>query len=367
MKLKYLILLGFTLFNIKVYAQKDFREGYVIKNNGDTLKGWIDYRGGLLMSEVCRFKSGKDTEEIKYLPEDLNGYRFIEDKYYVSKEIDGIRKFLEFLVNGTINIYYLKQKDVDHFYIEKENSGLVKIPYEKIERQIDEKKFSGMSTQHIGFLNLYMNDAENFYDDIAKIKRLDQKNLIVLGENYHNNVCDEYSCIVYRKNVPSLKFKPEFLAGITRYKNDEFVVDDRYFQLGVISHIWFPHFNEKLFLRIGLLYIDNISVNRRYYSIIDFDKIKAKKNLYKIPLQIEYVYPRGIIRPKIAYGVVVNKFTGFQGIYPFMSVMAGFNVEITKSVALSINFDSEYSSKAILIVPDKSLANTLSTGISIQF
>jgi hypothetical protein len=70
----------------------------------DTVFGLINYKEDKSNSLVCYFKkTEKDTIQ-KFLPEKNYGYRFIDSKYYISKEIetkDGLKTiFVEFLGSG---------------------------------------------------------------------------------------------------------------------------------------------------------------------------------------------------------------------------------------------------------------------------
>src|SRR5690606_41134359 len=88
-------------------AQAEFRAGYIIAGPGDALYREIDYRGDLLMGSVCRFRN--DHKEIQdYGAHDILAYRFIDSKFFISKDVDGKRMFLEYLLNGEVNVYYVR-------------------------------------------------------------------------------------------------------------------------------------------------------------------------------------------------------------------------------------------------------------------
>ncbi|WP_016775860.1 hypothetical protein [Anaerophaga thermohalophila] len=189
MKLKNLILFG-LLFSIGLLnAQTDFRPGYIIKNTGDTLNGDIDYRGDLLMSRLCKFR---DKENIikDYSPNDIIAFRFIDGKYYVSREINDRRVFLEYLIKGKVNIYYMRDENGDHYYLDKEDVKLTEIPYEEGIKYIDDKQVFYESKKHIGLLNYFMQDAPEFQSRIQSLKKPEHQTLIKLAEDYHNAVCE---------------------------------------------------------------------------------------------------------------------------------------------------------------------------------
>ncbi len=106
-----LLLLLASFFSLTSYSQRNYQEGYVIPLQGDTLRGWIDFRSDKLNSTTCTFKADLTAQEREYYPKDIYGYRYLNDgKFYVSKEIeiDGVKKnvFLEFLLEGIENLYY---------------------------------------------------------------------------------------------------------------------------------------------------------------------------------------------------------------------------------------------------------------------
>jgi hypothetical protein len=54
MKFKALIFNALLFESFFIQAQSDFRSGYIIKAEGDTIAGLINYRGDLSMAEECQ-------------------------------------------------------------------------------------------------------------------------------------------------------------------------------------------------------------------------------------------------------------------------------------------------------------------------
>ena len=92
------------------HAQSDFRPGYIVTNEFDTITGLVDYRSDLVNMKVCSFKKTEASVTENYYPGDIYGYWIDEGKYYVSKVItekaitDVQEKyhavFMEYLVDG---------------------------------------------------------------------------------------------------------------------------------------------------------------------------------------------------------------------------------------------------------------------------
>ena len=107
-----LTLLFLIVYFGSIQAQRDYRKGYIITNQQDTVYGWIDYRGDIRNSKVCSFKKTETDQATEYSPSDIAAYRFINSKFYVSKNVGSeyVPKlvFLEYLVNGLANLYYFR-------------------------------------------------------------------------------------------------------------------------------------------------------------------------------------------------------------------------------------------------------------------
>jgi hypothetical protein len=206
MKTKRLIFFGLLVSTGFLHAQTDYRPGYIINSKGDTLYGEIDYRGDLLMSNICRFKAIDNTIN-EYSPKDIFAYRFVDSKYYESREINGKMVFLEYLIKGKVNIYYIHDDEGDHYYFDKEDVKLTELPYEKGIKYINNKQVFYETKTHIGILNYYMRDAPEVQSRITSIKEPDHRNLIKLAENYHKAICKGEQCIIYEKKQPFLSSK----------------------------------------------------------------------------------------------------------------------------------------------------------------
>jgi hypothetical protein len=383
MKIKILIVIELIFIATYINAQKDFRTGYVILTKSDSLFGEIDYRKDLLMGQVCNFKNidteGKPANEKQFLPNEIIGYRFDNGKFFISKEINGKKLFLEFLIKGKINIYYNRDENGDHYYLEKDSSGIIEIPYENYIRYENNVPYYYNSNKHIGLLNLFMHDAPELQSKILQLGKPEHRNLIKLAKDYHNAICKDSLCIIYEKKVPFAKISFELIVGLNSintkmyeaFKNEKYnkqYINKPNVKYGVITHLWLPRTSENFYFRSGieffiieanwtsdsLLYIDN-DLNYHYTTIIGE---KTMVPTYKIPLQIEYVYPKGVFRPMVAYGVNLHSPFAFD-----LSLICGFNIKLHKSVFLNFSYDYEYFGP---IIPKRTMAHSLNFGFKIN-
>ncbi|MEQ9304840.1 MAG: hypothetical protein RJQ14_13110 [Marinoscillum sp.] len=338
------------LFSTEVVnAQTDFQPGYVIELAGDTLLGQIDYRGDILMGTACKFKDHENMIK-NYSPSEIAAFRFTDSKYYVSKVVHKKKVFLEYLINGVVDIYYLRDDSGDHYFIEKEGIELTEIPYDEEIKYIGDKQVYYESKKHIGLLYYYMQDALDFQSRIQLVKKPEHKNLIRLAKDYHNAVCEDEKCIIYERQPPAIKILPELLRGIINYSNVDNLNDKNYLQTGIIGHIWMPRVSEKLYFRTGVL--------------ISQLEIDGQTTYFRVPLQLEYIYPKGFFRPRLAYGLNYY-FANSQpvgNVSQSVSFDLGANIKLSRTLFLTATSDIEFNPTR-MVLPSSFLAQSMKLGI----
>ncbi len=323
----FILLIAFTS---DVFGQKDFRSGYVILLNGDTLSGEIDYRGDLLMDSICRFRNTGNNVENEYLPGDIRAYRFAGDKYFVSRKIrDNKPVFLEFLIHGDLDVFYNRDESGDHFYIEKEGMELVELPYVEKIVYVNEKPFKYQSKEHIHILEHYLDDVPGFTERIESMKKLNEESLVRLASEYNAISGDKTGYIVYEKKKPFISLAAEPVFGTTWYRvNKSF-----YMTGGAYIYTWLPRLNEKLYFKTGILYHELEGVIGLYSAI-------------RYPVQIQYLYPSGMFRPKANLGITYTVFRHGEIIYRLNTIHMGGGVvsQFTDKLGMSVNIDTEFTS-----------------------
>ena len=65
-KMKLILILLLVIIPEFVFSQSNYYEGYVVKNNGDTLKGYIDYRNWEYSPVSFNFKVKLTDNQIKF-------------------------------------------------------------------------------------------------------------------------------------------------------------------------------------------------------------------------------------------------------------------------------------------------------------
>jgi hypothetical protein len=97
-------------------AQSDFREGYLVSLENDTIYGQVDYRPNSNENETIRFRQGEKVT--KYFPKQISGFGYLNDIYFTSRVADHL--FAEVLVSGELSLYKYK----DAYIMGKNESGI---------------------------------------------------------------------------------------------------------------------------------------------------------------------------------------------------------------------------------------------------
>ena len=322
------IIIALWLFaGINVWAQRNFREGYLITLENDTVYGWIDYRGDVRNARLCSFKRTEIDQPVDYSPSDIAAYRYAESKYYVSKNIGSTDApeiiFLEYLVNGVASLYYYRdQNNKSIYYIEKDER-LIELKVNEQEVMVDGKRQIKTVNSYIGILNATFNMWE--MSSIIEKSKLEHSSLINVARTYHHYACtDGDECIIYEKRKPliavriapvvgtdlsTLKMRSETMRGIEEFKFNPSIN----LTVGVNLNFSLPRFNEKLYLQVQSLYTKHHFFYSKVYEKsqrADEHDIHVRSNILQTGLAIKYEYPTGKWRPTLAAGTSVIFFSG---------------------------------------------------------
>lgn len=322
-KLHFLILITIILYS-SAEAQKDIRPGFVVLNSGDTIRGFIDYRGDLNNASKCTFYRETEAESEVYLPGGIASYRFENGRFYISRIVNIDNKpsnvFLEYLINGITNLYYLRDDRGDFYFVERDGeiyqlSNGVSIVSD------GQNQYYKESNLFIGQLKVIYSNAPDLIPRINSA-RFDRKTMMKLSEDYHNTVCTEKSCIIYAKESPDFIFTfgsvVRFDIITARYEGFMSSFDHQYklsLKAGAGMNIQLMSINEKLNFMLKLLagqekshgdYTEEpIAGIMNSYSI-DFSKIK----LIVIP-GLKYIFPSGNVKPsaslELEFGQVISQ------------------------------------------------------------
>ena len=311
------ILFTFLIGITTCFAQSDFREGYIIDSSNDTIPGFINNRGSLKTLKKCRFKTQKDAEYKDYTPDEIQAFRIFEGGYYVSMEIekDGKKErlFIEKLVEGIIDVYYFSVVNEGYYLIQTEDGEMYELKNSQIEVTNDDGSFVKDKKEYVYVLRYLLQDSPK---SVRKVDYLsfDSNSMIDLAQDYHNEVCDDYECIVYTKEKLNPKLSFGFHVGYsiskvkvfdneyTKNLNKDYSTSSDIVYGGFLNYMD-PNISERFSLQLGLF------LQNGHYSA---DSSSMKIGYMKVPFSIKYTYPKKRVMPSVWLGIAYNKWLNFE-------------------------------------------------------
>ena len=133
-----------------IFAQPNFHEGFIVKNDGDTLKGYINYREWIYSPTSIEFRPGNGNEVTKFGPEAIKSFQIKGFENYISYvgraslnknifpdlpfHLDTTTKqtaiFLKQLVTGNnVTLYYNNEQNKKRFFIAQTNGPPAELKY----------------------------------------------------------------------------------------------------------------------------------------------------------------------------------------------------------------------------------------------
>ncbi len=300
-----------------ICSQSDFRKGFIVNLKRDSTFGYISYGEGTRNNHFCDFKLSQEGNKITYTPSEIFGYGFINDKYFETKIIKNEDKIsepvlLEVLVKGLVSLY----KYENFFYIDKADTGLVKISNESLEYAENGIKMSRISTKYIGMLTVYMSDCDEIKSKISRIN-FAEKDLTGLIEKY--NRYKNASVKVYKEHKPWVHLNAGIMSGMLISSVKFNSIEDYYVYLvapfenskspliGFSLNIASPRINEFVSFQTDVIFSKS-----NYYSYkkwVDMfqatnaDYVSISVTQLKIPFGIRYSFPSGKFKPFVLIGL----------------------------------------------------------------
>jgi hypothetical protein len=315
MKKTLLLLIALTVPLI-IFSQNDFRRGFIVTNQKDTVHGLVNYREGIKSYQSCDFKEAGKPNTLSYMPGGILGYGYANDKYFESRNIETDSNntklvFLEVIVKGSVSLY----KFQNTFFIEKENSGFYKLTNETEEKIVDGAKYLKQSNKYLGILQMLLYDCTEISSKAGK-SELNERSLTSLVVEY--NKCKNAPFETYKMSKSWLKIIPGIIVGINDSKlgftakpsTNEHLIGkfERSFspELGFSVDILSPRINERISFHAEALYFrsayhffniteNNYTINRNYVTINIQD--------LKIPVGFRYTFPERSFTPYFTFGV----------------------------------------------------------------
>jgi hypothetical protein len=322
--LKFLFLFVFISYSFVISAQLNYRNGYVITLQNDTLFGKINDGGSICNTKVCLFKSGIKSKKVKYYPADIKAYRFDGGKYYVSQKLitkgESKSVFTEVLLDGKISLYTDLSSLNMKYYLEMEDGTLTGLSNKnfRVQYQPDLDKLV-YGKKYWLICKVFRDTLYSVFKASEKIQKqvdfvaYNHESLIKITKAYLNETCKENGCIKYEKDFKESRSRFGAFVGMQMsniiikesllnsdaegYKSD--IINS--FPIGVFCNFPISIINDRLLIQIEVI---TNSINYKSFGYLD--KINRLTSIkYKtlgIPLMVKYEISNKKLSPTIAFG-----------------------------------------------------------------
>lgn len=188
------------LMSIGANAQKNFVEGYVVDNSGDTLQGLIDDKNWLNNPREVRFRKNQEAPAIVYTPADIRAFFVSSREHYRSKAVmydvsphklpdlgtspDPVWQkdtlFLKVEAEGVVSLYYLREStEREHFFLEKNGAAaedLLNVRYissgEGVKQALASQQYKSQLRNYLGDCNALKGQLYNVEYELEAIKKV---------------------------------------------------------------------------------------------------------------------------------------------------------------------------------------------------
>ena len=232
-------------------AQTNPKPGYIITNDGDTVRGNIDFRTNERMSKQCDFWADGGNEDKTYKPGDIEGFRFDDGgKYFVTRRLNVTGEpelfFAEYMVQGKMNLYCVVYNSDEHFFFEREDGEMAQFTnrafYMTSSLQEEQARQQEKREQY-GKVKYLLKGSWKAVQDMNE-KDMSRKRLVGVVRDYHNDVCtDGSTCVVYeyKEQTDRPKFHFKAFTGYAYYSQErtdqQALLDENYpggaFEIGL--------------------------------------------------------------------------------------------------------------------------------------
>jgi hypothetical protein len=194
-------------------CQENFLPGYLVMPQGDTVRGFIDYRNWQVNPNKVFFRK-EQGDKVSYEPSTLQAFS-VKDELYISASIridendSPVLVFLQSMIRGNKDLLYYQHPDGrERFYIRQENN-IDLLVYSSSTKVQDGKSVKAENKKYLGQLAFYLKDCQSIQSKMSGAK-YNKKTLEELFRFYYE--CTQSRPLFQKKSEP-FRIEKGFLGG----------------------------------------------------------------------------------------------------------------------------------------------------------
>jgi hypothetical protein len=341
--MKVFIVISLLFIQLVSFCQTSQAFGYIVSNQGDTIVGLIDIQTNNQNSRSCIYRANEESKSKKYLPSEIKAFGLDNGSVYLSKQIDFNGEvgyyFLEYLVNGNVNLYYLEEQNLGYYYIEKDSIFTQLSKNDKV--IVNEGREYLLENKYKGVLSYLYRDSPDMQSSIQNTT-FTHKSLINVTKEYNTNMCPDEECIVYKKSTKTrIALEPTFGLKYSELTFDYDYEPNLKPVIGFLIKFFPAKYNNYFSINTGFVISSNNyksiykHLNYSYNTYIADHDVSVKFNSLKLPIEFEFTFKAGRFQPQIELG--------FENIFLLNTF---YKINTTTSdindISSSVNFYSAY-------------------------
>lgn len=212
------------------FCQENYKPGYILLMNGDTLHGLLDYRNWERNPEKIAFKEATGDTRSLYFPWQIKGFGVLDETYESAvvqvensptetKDLNYDKTlvlafdsaFLQAVVKGNKSLYYYKTRFGKELFYIKQDSAFKLLVYKKYLKDQDGESVLAENKTYIGQLTLYLADCSTIQDKL--------KNVAYQKNSLEALMLDYYACtqskVAFHKKTEKTTVQFGAMAGAT--------------------------------------------------------------------------------------------------------------------------------------------------------
>jgi outer membrane protein W len=285
-----------SFISLSLFAQNKYEPGYIVKNNKETVKGYIQNGTEEDFSKQVNFKPDSLSPEQVFLPGDIISFGFGKDIYKtISFQNTSAEKrvwdtsFVKQLVTGKYDLYIFTRSE-QHYYLIKSDTTTYFL-YNSLISNNGELITRGNYVNTLNLLSIPCNKLASRYDRVG-FSESEMSNFILAL-----NKCISPETAVNYYTKPKPRTEVFVFAGGLPLGNQSQVTAEALLRISV------PSLNRNTFFNIGLHYsstLNSVTYRDLYYGVYS-NTIMHK--IYSVPITIQYDLATGRIRPYFYAGL----------------------------------------------------------------
>jgi hypothetical protein len=301
--MKRLILLSLTALMCSIsFAQKINVPGYIVKNSGDSVHGFLQEEIRSEIVKQVKFSSQQNASGSMFTPADLKSFGYDNGDIYKSisfKSTNGDvpeqkNYFARELVTGEYNLFSYTEKETNFFVIISSDSTyfLYNSAYDALGKETTTGNFY-QSIVHFGaYCEKMTSTSWVVYNEKSVTKFISELNQCVAPEKINTS----------HYHQAKIKYAPFAFVGGFPGKEYQITIEG-----GVALSS--PQFSKKIFLKIGIHYSNTYTTEEDLGPGNEKYQLDTRHVFVSIPVVVQFNFTSGIIRPYANFGISFTKLT----------------------------------------------------------